>query len=193
LDNVVVSALATGQETYGVLSGTSMATPHVSGLAALIWSTIPGLTASQVKGRILDCVDRLSSASGRIFTAGRINAINSLRNLPAPPSHFAVTAVSGSQIDLGWDGNYSEAVGVRIERRESAGGGFVEIAVVAPGASAYQDTSVQDSQTYSYRARAFTAENVSVYTAEISAAAVTAPSGGGGGGGGCFLKSLLSD
>ncbi|MGQ9516661.1 MAG: S8 family peptidase [Anaerolineae bacterium] len=37
---------------YTTLFGTSMATPHVSGLAALIWSTAPALTADQVAGII---------------------------------------------------------------------------------------------------------------------------------------------
>ncbi len=37
---------------YAVYSGTSMATPHISGLAARIWSFNPGWTASQVRAEI---------------------------------------------------------------------------------------------------------------------------------------------
>lgn len=193
LDDVAVSALGIGLDTYESLSGTSMATPHVSGLAALIWSANPGLAALQVKSRILDCVDRLPDLSGKLFTAGRINASNSLQNIPAPPSRFAVAGASESQILLGWDGNYSEAVSVKIERQESPGGAFAEIALVAPGTAAYQDTGVQASMSYSYRAQAFNGDNLSVYTSEISAAAVSSSSGGGGGGRGCFINSLFTD
>jgi len=180
---------------YAFGSGTSMAGPHVSGLAALVWNTNPGLAASQVRARILDGVDRLADLSGKIFTAGRINAYNSLLNIPAPPSRFAVSGASDSQVVLGWDGNYSDAVSVKIERRDSAQGAFVEIARVAPGTSVYRDTSVQASTTYSYRARASNGPNDSVYTLEISATAVSSSSGGGGGGGGggCFLQSILPD
>lgn len=182
---------------YAVISGTSMAGPHVSGLAALVWSASPGLAASQVKARILDNVDRLDDLSGAIFTAGRINAYNSLLNIPAPPSRFAVDGASDGQIVLGWDDNYTGAVSVKIERRESAGGAFAEIALVAPGTFVYHDTGVQTSMTYSYRARASNGENDSAYTAEASATARTSSSGhgggGGGGGGGCFLTSLLAD
>ena len=167
----------------------------VVGLAALVWNTNPGLAASQVRARILDGVDRLADLSGKIFTAGRINAYNSLLNIPAPPSRFAVSGASDSQVVLGWDGNYSDAVSVKIERRDAAQGAFVEIARVAPGTSVYRDTSVQASTTYSYRARASNGPNDSVYTSEISATAVSSSSGGGGGGGGggCFLQSILPD
>ncbi|MCU0591345.1 MAG: hypothetical protein MUC57_07720, partial [Desulfobacterales bacterium] len=58
----------------------------------------------------------------------------------------------------------------------------------------HQDTTVQASKTYFYRAQAYTVDNVSAYTSEIPATAVSTPSGsGGGGGGGCFLRSLLAD
>ena len=180
---------------YTVSSGTSMAGPHVSGLAALVWNADPGLTVSQVKGRILDGVDRLDALSGKIVTAGRINAFNSLLNIPAPPSRFAVSGASSSQIVLTWDDNYSDAVSVSIERRESAEGAFVEIAQVAAGSSVYRDTAVQASKTYFYRARAANAQNDSAYTSTTSATAVSSSSGGGGGGGGggCFVRSTLSD
>ena len=195
IDDVSVSAFSPGQDAYVLESGTSMAAPHVSGLAALIWSSNSGLTASQVKGRILDCVDRISQLSGSIFTAGRINANNSLHNIPAPPSDFAAAGVSGSRIDLSWDDNYSEAISVKIERRESESSTFAEIASVGLGLPTYQDTSVQASKTYFYRARASNSDNLSTYTPEVSAIAAAPPSGGGGGGGGggCFIMTLLGD
>jgi len=75
-----------------------MAAPHVSGLVALIWSSNPGFAAPQVKDRILDCVDRLPDLSGKVFTAGRINANSSLLNIPAPPSRFAVTGIRTARL-----------------------------------------------------------------------------------------------
>jgi len=191
-----VSVLSTYlNDDYAVESGTSMATPHVSGLAALVWSSNPGLSAAQVKDRIMDCVDRIPSLEGLIFTAGRINADNSVRNIPAPPSDFAAAGVSSSRIDVSWDDNYSDAISVKIERRQSGGPAFVEIATVGPGVSVYQDTSVQAATTYDYRAKGVNSDNASSYTAEVSATAAAPPSGGGGGGGGgpCFITSLLGN
>lgn len=43
-----VDIFSTSHHGYGVMSGTSMAAPHVSGLAALVWSMEPDLTSDQV-------------------------------------------------------------------------------------------------------------------------------------------------
>lgn len=63
---------------YEAWSGTSMATPHVTGLAALLWSENMGWTASQVRQRIMDTVDVLPQLHGVVSTAGRINVKRAL-------------------------------------------------------------------------------------------------------------------
>jgi subtilisin family serine protease len=192
LDDVEVTVFAVGQDAYESESGTSMATPHVAGLAALIWSANPGLSAAQVRGRILDCVDRVfSDPDLTVMTNGRINAFNSLRNLPAPPSGLTAQASGSTRVDLNWDDNYSGAVGVKVERR-SGSGAFTEIADLGGNISSYADSNVQESTTYTYRLRAYTGDNSSAYSAEASAApGSSASSGGGGGGGGCFINALV--
>jgi subtilisin family serine protease len=62
-----------GAFTYGSYSGTSMATPHVTGAAALYASTHPGLTAAQIKAAILNSVISTPSLTGKCLTGGRLN------------------------------------------------------------------------------------------------------------------------
>ena len=58
---------------YGSYSGTSMATPHVSGAAALYKALNPTSTASQIKAAILNSATPTSSLSGKTLTNGRLN------------------------------------------------------------------------------------------------------------------------
>lgn len=62
-----------GGSTYGTMSGTSMATPHVSGAAALYASTHPGATMAQIKNAILSSAIATSSLRGKCVTGGRLN------------------------------------------------------------------------------------------------------------------------
>lgn len=64
---------STAYNLYESYSGTSMATPHVTGAAALYASTHPGATAAQIKDAILSSVTPTSSLSGKTVTGGRLN------------------------------------------------------------------------------------------------------------------------
>jgi len=66
---------------YASLSGTSMATPHVSGTAALAWSCAPNATAEQIRDVLFAGVDPIGSLAGRMVTGGRLNARRSLEQL----------------------------------------------------------------------------------------------------------------
>jgi subtilisin family serine protease len=79
---------------YGWKSGTSMATPHVAGLAALIFSLDPSLSAAEVRALIEKNADDLGdSGPDKMFGRGRINALKSLAMVgpgtgptPVPPA-----------------------------------------------------------------------------------------------------------
>lgn len=58
---------------YASYSGTSMATPHVTGAAALYASTHPGATADQIRTAILSSVTPTASLNGKCVTGGRLN------------------------------------------------------------------------------------------------------------------------
>ena len=78
---------------YSYFSGTSMATPHTAGVAALIWSLEPGASVAGVKSALLGGTDARSAFTGKTATGGRLNAVRSLQIAaasdgtpqPAPP------------------------------------------------------------------------------------------------------------
>ena len=59
--------------SYASYSGTSMATPHVTGAAALYAATHPGATAAQIKAAILGAAVPTTSLAGKTLTGGRLD------------------------------------------------------------------------------------------------------------------------
>ncbi|EGD45940.1 peptidase S8 and S53 subtilisin kexin sedolisin [Ruminiclostridium papyrosolvens DSM 2782] len=66
--------------SYGEMSGTSMATAFVSGEAALMSANIPDINSVDLKEGIIRCSDHLSSLSGKVSGSSKINCVNSLNN-----------------------------------------------------------------------------------------------------------------
>ena len=65
---------------YGTMSGTSMATPHVTGAAALLSAHNPNLSVASLKATLMNTVDVLAAWNGVVKTGGRLNVANALQN-----------------------------------------------------------------------------------------------------------------
>jgi len=89
VDDVKVTAWSsnTADSGYQFMNGTSMAAPHVAGLAALIKAYNRTLTNLQIKSAIESNVDSVGSLSGKVTTGGRINAYNCLNNIEPGPRY----------------------------------------------------------------------------------------------------------
>lgn len=103
-----------GVEAYGTISGTSMATPHVSGVAALLWSFDPGASPEQIKDAMESSAEDLGS-QGRdnSYGFGLVNAMAALEVLNGGPIEGGAEGDGGG---AGQDGTCeNEGILVQIE------------------------------------------------------------------------------
>ncbi|SHI96873.1 S8 family serine peptidase [Clostridium intestinale] len=76
---------------YATMSGTSMATPHVTGVAALLLSYNPNASISDLRSYLLNGAHKLTSLNGKVGTGGIIDATASL--VAMDPSVGALTNI----------------------------------------------------------------------------------------------------
>ncbi|MEI6788417.1 MAG: S8 family serine peptidase, partial [bacterium] len=66
---------------YATKSGTSMATPHVAGVATLLWNAWPEARLQDIRDAILRGTDPIPALTGKTVTGGRLNAYKALKTL----------------------------------------------------------------------------------------------------------------
>lgn len=135
------------------LQGTSMAAPHVSGLAGLLWSYYTTASHSQIRGMILRYVDTKPSLIDWIFTGGRINAYSAISSLLAP-SNLSIYAASSRQVSISWEDNATGEDGYIIERR-TGNDPFTAVGTVGANVESFNDNTVTPGTTYAYRISAY--------------------------------------
>jgi thermitase len=96
---------------YESLSGTSMATPHVSGVAALVAGREPSLSLSELRTRLLSTVKPLASLNGLLQSPGIVSAANALTNARQPlPPVTPKAAYNSSAVPIAYDPNLGQRV-----------------------------------------------------------------------------------
>ncbi|MEM6531829.1 MAG: fibronectin type III domain-containing protein [Myxococcota bacterium] len=91
---------------YASLSGTSMAAPHVAGMAALLLSLEPSLTTDQLKARLIQSSDPVAALGGRVVANGRVNALRLIgedRDPPPAPTGVAARPGTSGDVVVTWD------------------------------------------------------------------------------------------
>jgi subtilisin family serine protease len=105
---------------YAGLSGTSMSTPYVSGIAVLLWSRYPDLAPAEVKQRIVDTSEPINDLVSLAARSGRASAYDALTGRIAPPRSPQVLKVAFSKKVLTIDG-FGFANGSAVVEVEGAG------------------------------------------------------------------------
>lgn len=91
---------------YQSMSGTSMATPHVTGLMALVMAAYPDATFQELRDRVVNTGDVIPSLNNKVISGARINAHSALENdttAPSAPTGLEVTQSGMRNITLAWD------------------------------------------------------------------------------------------
>jgi len=89
--NLNIYTSESGSDQFYVKNGTSMATPYVSGLAALIWAKTPEYTFYDVRAAILSGGDIESSILDKTGTGRAVDALGSLKYIRKPVGLSIIT------------------------------------------------------------------------------------------------------
>lgn len=115
---------------YSSFSGTSMATPHVSGAIALCASVDPTLSAHEVRDLVLATVVATPSLQGKVATGGRLDAATLVtacgavdQPLTGALTGLTATALGSRELELSWTNGTTGLSVVDIDLASQAGGG----------------------------------------------------------------------
>lgn len=102
----------------------------------------------------------------RSFFGGRDAYAASTGPTLQAPTHLTIIVISSTQIDLIWTDNSTGETGFIIERSADSGGTWTEIGRVGANVTSYNDTTVTEGTTYTYRVRAYDSNGSSGYSNE---------------------------
>ena len=160
---------------YASYSGTSMATPHVTGAAALAWSVNPDLTAVEMKALLMNSGDDNAALAGKTVSGKRLNIHNALNDADPTPGFKLSVSPSNQTIVAGETATYTFSVGsiadwdgdVSLVLDDSLGGAILSTDTVRPGDS-FVLTAPTDGETpwgeYSFTVTATSGELVKTST-----------------------------
>ena len=156
-------------------SGTSMATPNVTGVVALIRSHNPGWNYQQVIDHLYATARPAASMAG-ITTTGKIaNAAAAVATVeppspPAAPSGLMVDSVTETSVSLSWADNADNESAFVIERD-----GQELSQTVGANVTSFTDSGLAGATAYSYRVKARNTAGDSAWAGPVDATTDTPP------------------
>jgi subtilisin family serine protease len=173
-------APGSGAATFGFKQGTSMATPHVTGAAALLFSQRPDATVAEVRDALLGSVDPLVALAGKTVTGGRLDVSKAIDafDSDAPDAPELAIAPVGPANDNSprLTGSAEERSRVAVYADGGCAGAPVATVDAATLAAPGVAVTVADNSVTSFSATATdTADNVSDCSAPVAYTESTPP------------------
>ncbi|HZE72565.1 MAG TPA: S8 family serine peptidase, partial [Pyrinomonadaceae bacterium] len=146
----------TPNNSYSSFSGTSMASPHVAGVAALVYALHPEFSPERIRAAILFGGSSVPGLIGKTETGNRLDAQGALENAqgadmnpPAAVNDFHIAAQEGRGIAFLWtasgdDGNSGQAALNEIRfTDQNSGKQYLLAALKPPSAGVIQTASIR--------------------------------------------------
>jgi subtilisin family serine protease len=156
-------------DDYAWLSGTSMATPHVAGVAGLLFGLQPSWTYQQVRDQILNNVRPVAALTGTSVTGGMVNVFAALNGVPADggggdpgpgtppvtPSGLSATDQGNGSALIAWTDVAGES-GYQLEReKRHKTRGYIGTISLQVGADVVSLVDAPGAGDYRYRIRSY--------------------------------------
>ncbi len=155
--------LSTSGDGYDTLSGTSMATPHVTGAIALCLAAYRGTTAEQAIAKVKATATGMASLAGKVATGGRLNVSALVDSCAAESTALAgaitntkLSALYTDRVRVDWDdtvaGDYEQELQISVGPN-GCSGPWSHFGYIGPGLTALPVFNLQEAQFYCFQVR----------------------------------------
>jgi len=152
-----------------VLSGTSMASPHVVGVASLYLQENPQLDSNQLTEAIKNSSTKFAVLNANSLASHLVYSFNDgvPQTIPQAPGSLVATYLERKGINLTWKDNSQNEEGFEIYKSTNMGS-FVSLGKVNAQTTSFLDQNFTQGSVYSYRVMAFNSAGFSDFSNSVT-------------------------